>query len=207
MNTSRLSCLKLRSCRTVAVAWVLLLAPAAFADNNGPTAELTIHVTGCQGHPLEGVRVLLVGEQLGQELGGGRYRLKDVTPDVHRLMVYGDCGDVYDDAYVPAVISSAADLDVMLCLCINTRLTRVVGTVRDENGVPVERADVAISDLFLSATTDTKGRYELKLPPGTWEITARPVYTEMEGSASITLEKPGDEVEEMPIVGLDIKVE
>lgn len=203
----RLSNPRLRPWPTAAVVWALLLAPAAFADYNGPTAELTVNVTGCQGHPLEGVRVLLVGEQLGKKLGGGRYRLEGVSPDVHRLMVYGDCGDVYDDAYVPAVISSAANLDVMLCLCINTRLTRVTGTVRDENDVPIERADVAVSDLFLSTTTDAKGRYELKLPPGTWEITARPVYTDMEGCASITLEKPGDEVEEMPIVGLDIKVE
>jgi hypothetical protein len=168
---------------------------------------LNVHVAGCQGHPLEGVRVLFVGEQLAEELGGGRYRLKGVTPAVHRLMVYGDCGDVFDDAYVAAVQSPSADLEVVLCLCVETRLTRVVGTVRDANGVPVERADVAVADLFLSATTDTKGRYEFKLPPGTWEITARPARTDLEGFASIALEKPDDAVEEMPVGGLDITAE
>jgi hypothetical protein len=189
-------------------ALIFVSITAAFAGFHATPAGVNVYVTGCQTHPLDGMRVILVGEALAEELGEGRYRFEDVEPGEHRLLVYDEFGDVYDEPFVTSVPLASADLEVMICMCIETRMTRVKGTVRDARGKPAKHAGVAVHDLFLDAAADAKGRYEFKLPPGTWEIMA---WTdggdEDEAFASVTLPGPEDPGEVMPVVELDITIE
>lgn len=189
-------------------ALIFVFITAAFAGFHATPATVDVYVTGCQTHPLDGMRVILVGEAVAEELGEGRYRFQDVEPGPHRLLVYDEFGDVYDEPFVTSVPLASADLEVMICMCIETRMTRVKGTVRDARGKPAKHAGVAVHDLFLDAAADAKGRYEFKLPPGTWEIMA---WTdggdEDEAFASVTLPGPEDPGEVMPVVNLDITIE
>ena len=189
-------------------ALIFVFITAAFAGFHATPATVDVYVTGCQTHPLDGMRVILVGEAVAEELGEGRYRFQDVEPGPHRLLVYDEFGDVYDEPFVTSVPLASADLEVMICMCIETRMTRVKGTVRDARGKPAKHAGVAVHDLFLDAAADAKGRYEFKLPPGTWEIMA---WTDGgdddEAFASVTLPGPEDPGEVMPVVNLDITIE
>ncbi len=183
------------------------VAPAAYAGFHATPATLDVFVIGCQTHPLEGARVLLVGEAVAEELGEGRYRFEDVYPGEHRLLVYDGIGDVYDESFVTTVPLASAELEVMLCLCIETRMTRLAGTVRDARGKAVKHAGVAVRELSLETNTDAKGRYELELPPGTWEVTAwADGGAEDEASASVTVTGPAEPDESMPVVDLDIEL-
>jgi hypothetical protein len=194
--------------RVLITAAAFASASAAFAGFHATPATIDVYVTGCQTHPLDGMRVILVGEAVAEDLGEGRYRFEDVEPGEHRLLVYDEFGDVYDEPFVTTVPLASADLEVMICMCIETRMTRVKGTVRDARGKAAKHAGVAVHDLFLDAATDAKGRYEFKLPPGTWEIMA---WTdggdEDEAFASVTLPGPEDPGEVMPVVDLDITIE
>lgn len=149
-----------------------------------------------------------MGEQLGEELGDGDYRIDAVVPGSHRLLVYADMGDVYDSSFATDVALASAELEVLIDLCIETQLSRVRGTVRDARGKAVKGAGVAVRDLFLDTTTDGKGRYELELPPGTWEVMA---WTdggdEDEAFASVTLTAPDEPDAGMPVVDVDITIE
>jgi len=62
--------------------------------------------------------------------------------------------------------------EVMLDMCIETELTTFKGTVTRPDGKPAAEARVAVEDLFLETTADKKGRYELSVPPGEWELLA-----------------------------------
>jgi len=151
---------------------------------------------------------MLVGEQLGKDLGGGYYRFDNVAPDAHRLLAYADYGDVFDDAYVTAMPTTSADLQILLDLCIETRMTRVVGQVRDARGKPVKHAGVAVHDLFLYTKADAKGRYKLELPPGTWEVMAwSDGGDEDETFVPVTVTGPDDPGGGAPVVELDITIE
>jgi hypothetical protein len=187
---------------------VSVLASLAHAGFNGSPAVVGVYVTGCQGYPLEGARAVLVGEAAAEELGEGRYRFDAVAPGAHRLLVYADYGDVYDEALVTTVPLASAELEVMLCLCVGTRMTRVEGTVRDAGGKAAKGAGVAVHDLFLDTTTDAKGHYEIELPPGTWEVTAWTDGTdEYETFVSVAVTGPEEPGEEMPLVELDLTIE
>jgi hypothetical protein len=192
---------------TLALAALLACAPAARAGFYGEPAMVDVYVIGCQTHPLDGMRVILVGEAVAEDLGEGRYRFDEVYPGEHRLLVYDEFGDVYDEPFVTTVPLASADLEVMICMCIETRMTRVKGTVRDARGKPAKHAGVAVHDLFLDTTTDAKGRYELKLPPGTWEIMAwADGGAEDETFASVTLAGPEDPGEEEAQAKLELKL-
>jgi hypothetical protein len=148
-----------------------------------------------------------VGEELGAELGAGRYRLEAVAPGSHRLLVYAGIGDVYDSAFATDVAFASAELEVLIDLCVETQVTRVRGTVRDARGKAVKDAAVVVYDLFLDTATDARGRYELELPPGTWEVAARRGGgSEDEASASITLAAPEEPDAAVPVVDLDIEL-
>jgi hypothetical protein len=188
--------------------FIFAIVPAAFAGFYASPAVVDVHVIGCQTYPLEGMRVMLVGEAVAEDLGEGRYRFEAVEPGEHRLLVYDEFGDVYDEPFVTTVPLASAELEIIICMCIETRMTRVKGTVRDVRGKVVKGAGVAVRDLFLDTATDSKGRYEFKLPPGTWEIAA---WTdggdEDEAFASVTLPGPEDPGEVMPVVDLDLTIE
>jgi hypothetical protein len=197
--------------RRLVIATVTLgavFASAALAGFYATPATVNVFVIGCQTHPIDGARVVLVGEALAEDLGEGRYRFEDVAPGEHRLLVYDEYGDVYDESFDTTVPLASADLEVMICICIETRMTRLEGTVRDARGKAVKHAGVAVRDLFLDTAADARGRYELKLPPGTWEVMAwSDGGDEDETFTSVTLEGPEDPGEVMPVVKLDIKIE
>jgi hypothetical protein len=149
-----------------------------------------------------------VGEAVAEELGEGRYRFDAVAPGAHRLLVYADAGDVYDSAFATDVAFASVELEVLIDLCIETEMTRVAGTVRDARGKAVTAAGVAVHDLFLDTTTDAKGRYELELPPGTWEVMAwADGGNEDETFASVTVTGPEKPDAGMPVAELDITIE
>jgi hypothetical protein len=148
-----------------------------------------------------------VGEQFGEELGEGKYRLAEVYAGEHRLLVYAGIGDVYDESFVTTVPLASAELEVMIDLCVETEMTRLAGTVRDARGKAVKGAGVAVRELFLDATTDAKGRYELELPPGTWEVMAwADGGAEDETFASITVTGPEDPGEAEAEAKLELKL-
>jgi len=141
-------------------------------------------------------------------LGEGKYRLAEVYAGEHRLLVYDVVGDVYDEPFVTTVPLASAELEVMIDLCVETQMTRLAGTVRDARGKALKGAAVAVRELFLETTTDAKGRYELELPPGTWEVRAwADGGAEDETSASVTVTGPAEPDESMPVVDLDVKLE
>jgi len=145
---------------------------------------------------------------LAEELGEGRYRVEAVAPGSHRLLVYADIGDVYDSTFATDVAFASAELEVLIDLCIETQLSRVRGTVRDARGKPAKGAAVAVRDLFVDTAADAKGRYELELPPGTWEVMARAAGGgEDEAVAPVTLTAPEEPDAEMPVVELDITIQ
>lgn len=182
-------------------------ASPAHAGFHATPATVNVFVIGCQTHPIAGERVVLVGEAVAEELGEGRYRFEEVYPGEHRLLVYDEYGDVYDERFETTVPLASAELEVMLCLCIETRITRLEGTVRDARGKAVKSAGVAVHDLFLETTTDAKGRYELKLPPGTWEVMAwADGGAEDETFVSVTVEGPADPGEEEAVARLELKL-
>ena len=196
--------------RRLVIATVMLgavFATAAVAGFHATPATVNVFVIGCQTHPIDGARVVLVGEALAEDLGEGRYRFEDVYPGEHRLLVYDEYGDVYDESFDTTVPLASAELEVMLCMCIETRMTRLEGTVRDARGKAVKGAGVAVHDLFLDTTTDAKGRYELKLPPGTWEVMAwADGGADDETFASITVTGPEDPGEAEAEARLDLKL-
>lgn len=150
----------------------------------------------------------MVGEAAAGDLGGGHYRFDEVYPGEHRLLVYDEIGDVYDEAFETTVPFASAELEVLIDLCIETQLSRVRGTVRDARGKAVKGAGVAVHDLFVDTATDAKGRYELKLPPGTWEVMAWvDGGAEGEAFAPVTLTAPDEPDAEMPVVDLDLTIE
>lgn len=207
MTRARASTLGIAVSAMAGAALAALTASLAYAGFHATPATINVYVIGCQTHPIDGARVVLVGEALAEELGGGRYRLEDVYPGEHRLLVYDEYGDVYDEAFETTVPLASADLEVTLCLCIETRMTRLEGTVRDGRGKAVRHAGVAVRDLFLEATTDAKGRYQLELPPGTWEVMAwADGGSEAETFASVTVEGPADPGEEKAHMRLDLKL-
>jgi len=66
---------------------------------------------------------------------------------------------------------------------------------------------VAVRELFLDTTTDAKGRYELKLPPGKWEVMAwADGGAEDETFASITVTGPEDPGEAEAEARLDLRL-
>ena len=178
-------------------------ASCAFAGFNGTPAELNVYVTGCQGFPYDGARVVLVGEAAAEDLGEGNYRFGEVYPGPHRLLVYDTMGEVYDSSFGTNAAVSHVEMEVLVCLCIETQLTPVHGRVENEAGKAASGARVAVEDLFVETTADKKGRYELVLPPGEWEI--RATGEGLDIAKKITLPvppEPGDNVE--PVM-LDLK--
>jgi hypothetical protein len=149
--------------------------------------------------------VVLVGEALAEELGDGRYRLEDVYPGEHRLLVYAGVGDVYDASFATDVAFASAELEVLIDLCVETQMTIVKGRAKDDRGKRVAGARVGVEDLFVETTTDKKGRYELELPPGTWTVAA---YGDGRAAATeVTVAGPPEPWEEVPVVELDLRLE
>ncbi|MGD8719421.1 MAG: carboxypeptidase-like regulatory domain-containing protein [Candidatus Zixiibacteriota bacterium] len=178
--------------------WVVLLtsASAAFAGFNGTPADMNIYVTSCQGIPYDGARAVLVGEAVAEDLGDGSYRLDGVYPGPHRLLVYDTMGEVYDSPFTTNAAVSRVDMEVIICLCIETQCTPVKGRVENDAGKAASGARVAVEDLFLETTADKKGRYELVLPPGEWEIHATGRGLDVAKTIMLPVPpEPGDDVE------------
>ena len=182
--------------RVLITAITLVSASSAFAGFNGVPAELNIYVTSCQGFPYDGARAVLVGESVAEDLGDGNYRFDDVFPGQHRLMVYDTMGEVYDSPFMTNAAVSHVEMEVMICLCIETQCTPVKGRVENDAGKAAAGARVAVEDLFLETTTDKKGRYELVLPPGEWEIHATGDGLDVAKKIMLPVPpEPGDNVE------------
>ncbi len=157
-------------------------------------AHMEIMVTGCQGGIIDSAHVILLGEKEAEPLGEGKYDLGDVEIGRHRLYVYAEYGTAY--ATELDVNETFADIkaEVMLDLCIGTSLTMVRGKITDEKGKAVKGAEVGVDDIFVSVHSNGQGKYELDLPPGEWEVSARD--DKLTGGQKITIpeaEDGGDE--------------
>jgi hypothetical protein len=179
---------------------VLVVYTSGYGALQAMPAHMEVTVTGCQGGLLDGVHVILLGEKESEPLGEGKYDLGDVEIGKHRLYVYTEYGTAY--ATELDVNETYADIkaEVMLDLCIGTSLTTVRGKVTDGNGKPVKGAEVGVDDLFVSVHTNGQGKYELDLPPGEWEVSAR--NDKQAGEQKITIpeaEEGGDEKGKMEL--------
>jgi len=189
--------------RIVLLAALLTSGTAALAGFHGLPAEVDLYVTGCQGFPFPGARAVLVGEALAEDLGEGNYRFAEVYPGEHRLMVYDTMGEVYDKPFTTNAEYSHVEMEILICLCIETQCTPVKGRVQNEAGKAAAGALVAVEDLFLETTADKKGRYELALPPGEWEIHATGEGLDISKKVMLPVPpEPGDNVQP---VTLDLK--
>ncbi len=174
--------------------WMLLIPGASLAALQAMPAHMEITVTGCQGGTIDSAHVILLGEKEAEPLGEGRYDLGDVEIGKHRLYVYAEYGTVWDTELDINMVYADIKAEVMLDLCIGTSLTTVRGKVTDEKGKPVKGAEVGVDDLFVSVHTNGQGKYELDLPPGEWEVSAR--TDKQSGTQKITTpeaEDGGDE--------------
>lgn len=174
--------------------FTLTITTAGTAALQAMPAHIEVTVTGCQGGLLDSVHVILLGEKEAEPLGKGKYDLGDVEIGKHRLYVYAEYGTAY--ATELDVNETYADIkaEVMLDLCIGTSLTTVRGKITDEKGKPVKGAEVGVDDLFISVHANGQGKYELDLPPGEWELSAR--LEKLMGGEKVTIEEPvegGDE--------------
>jgi hypothetical protein len=167
---------------------------SGYAALQAMPAHIEVTVTGCQGGTIDSAHVILLGEKEAEPLGDGKYDLGDVEIGKHRLYVYAEYGTTY--ATELDVNETYADIkaEVMLDLCIGTSLTTVRGKITDEKDKPVKGAEVGVDDLFVSVHSNGQGKYELDLPPGEWEVTAR--TDKLSGGQKITIpeaEEGGDE--------------
>jgi hypothetical protein len=183
---------------------VLVMFSSGYAALQAMPAHIEVTVTGCQGGLLDSVYVILLGEKEAEPLGEGKYDLGDVEIGKHRLYVYTEYGTAYATEF--DVNETYADIkaEVMLDLCIGTSLTTVRGKITDEKGKPVKGAEVGVDDLFAYAHTNGQGKYELDLPPGEWEVSAR--LDKMAGGQKVTIVEPVEGGEEKGKLELNLVV-
>jgi hypothetical protein len=137
---------------------------------------------------------VLVGEQVAEDLGEGRYCFREVPAGSHDLIVYGDYGEDSRDELVISYTYSRLYMESMVDACIGTCLTTVSGKVTDSKGKPFANAEVCVDDLLIYINADKKGNYMLDLPPGEW--TVRGQYFNQSGSGVVIAAEPvegGDE--------------
>lgn len=148
--------------------------PAAHGSplNGGIYSTVDVLVIGCQGRPVTGTRVLLAGEQEAEEIDLGVFRFTEVPPGTYRLYAYAPEGTTVDTTLVVSEAVAEIRAEVMIDVCIGTSLTIFHGVVKNRDGKPTPGATVSVPALFLQTTADKKGRYELRLPPGEWEVVA-----------------------------------
>lgn len=116
--------------------------------------------------------VVLVGKEEAEDTGDGLYTFPSVEPGEYRLYVLGDYGMVSDSKLSINDSMAVVRSEVMICTCIETQLTTFKGVVTRPDGKAAAGARVAVEDLFIETTADKKGRYELAVPPGEWELRA-----------------------------------
>jgi hypothetical protein len=173
---------------------MIIMPGACLGALQAMPAHMEITVTGCQGGIIDSAYVILLGEKEAEPLGEGKYDLGDVEIGKHRLYVYAEYGTAYHTEMDVNESFAEIKAEVMLDLCIGTSLTTVRGKVTDEKGKPVKGAEVGVDDLFVSVHSNGQGKYELDLPPGEWEVSAR--SDKQTGGQKITIpeaEEGGDE--------------
>lgn len=153
--------------------FLLITTIPALAGFSASPCQIDVTVQSCQGIPMSGFNVVLVGEQEAEDEGDGQYTFSAVEMGKHRLLVWSDYGAAYSEDFELGVMAALLKAEVMVCICINTSLTRFEGKVTDEKGKPVKDAEVAVDDLFITTKTDGKGRFVLEVPPGDWTVIAR----------------------------------
>lgn len=116
--------------------------------------------------------VVLVGKELAEETGDGLYTFPSVEPGEHRLYVFGAGGTVSDSTLTISPAMAVVRCDIMSDTCIETELTIFKGVVTRPDGKAAAGARVAVEDLFIETIADKKGRYELAIPPGEWQLRA-----------------------------------
>ncbi len=149
---------------------------------------------------------VLVGEQVAVEGDDGALVFEEVEPGSHRLYVYAENGSTTDTELFVSDAAAVIRAEVMVDICVETELTVFKGVITTAQSKRAAGATVAVPALFVAATTDKKGRYELTLPPGEWEIEV----TGAEGGsvgATVLARKPEDHWDASPVVPLDLQLQ
>jgi hypothetical protein len=162
-----------RSSRLNLFLFILLATIPALAGFSASPCQIDVTVQSCQGIPMSGFNVVLVGEQEAEDKGDGQYTFSEVEMGKHRLLVWSDYGEPYSEEFESGVMFAYLKVEAMIDICIETALTHLEGKVIDEKGRPVKDAEVAVDSLFLTTQTDGKGRFVLEVPPGDWAVVAR----------------------------------
>jgi len=170
------------------------LTVGANADLQGGPAEITVSVIGCQQHPLDSARVLLLGDSEAENLGAGEYRFAEVYPGEYELFVYTPYSDSYREKLIVGQSFSRTQLNVMLCTCVEC-INRVEVRVVGPNGKEIKNARVSVPALFIGAATDKKGRTVLEVPAGEWEFAASADGLSGSATAPVPFVDPGAEPE------------
>jgi|GEM_PF-1948459 len=144
-------------------------------------ATVDVYVSSCVKYPPKGLRGVLIGEQVGvlkdrvdrytgEVIEKGTITFTDVPPGKHKLIVYGDRGDIYlTDIETD---SEAIELNVLICVCPGAIIRVVKGSVTDPKGNPAVGSRISVPSLFIETLADEDGYYEMKVPPGSWEFAA-----------------------------------
>jgi hypothetical protein len=169
------------------------LPTGVYADLQGLPAEITLNVIGCQQHPIDSARVILLGSTEAENLGGGDYRFAEVYPGEYDLFVYTTYSDSFREKLVVGESFSRTHLNVMLCMCVECA-SEVEVNVADSTGKKVKNARVSIPALFIDAVTDKKGHTVLEVPAGEWEFTASTDGSEGSITGEVPFIEPGEDI-------------
>ena len=164
------------------------------ADLQDLPAEITVNVIGCQQHPIDSARVILLGSIEAENLGGGDYRFAEVYASEYDLFVYTPYSDSYHEKLVIGESFSRTHLIVMLCTCVEC-VSEVEVNVADSAGKKVKNARVSIPALFIDAVTDKKGRTVLEVPASEWDFVASADGLSGSMTAVVPFVDPGTEPE------------
>ena len=148
-----------------------------------PGPRITGHLRTATGAPVAGAKVcadtpFATGRICRETDAAGAYSIT-TRPETYVLNVQPPEGSDLVAAYhagkrtwaeADAVTVGRADVTVELVIAAGARVS---GTVRDTTGVPVEDADVSLSDgdgWLAGASTDAAGGYVLAVPPGRYVL-------------------------------------
>ncbi len=164
------------------------------ADLQGLPAEITVNVIGCQQHPIDSARVILLGSIEAENLGGGDYRFAEVYAGEYDLFIYTPYSESYYEKLVVGKSFSRTNLNVMLCMCVECA-SEVEVYVTDSTGKKVKNARVSIPALFIDTVTGKKNRATLEVPAGEWDFAASADGLSGSTTAVIPFADPGTEPE------------
>jgi hypothetical protein len=175
------------------IVFAAVMSTNTAADLNGLPAEITVNVIGCQQHPIDSARVILLGSTEAEDLGNGDYRFAEVYPGEYELFVYSDFSDSYREKINVSESSSKIHLNVMVCMCVEC-VSEVEINVADPAGKKVKNALVSIPALFIDAVTDKKGLTVLEVPTGEWEFVASADGSKGSITGEVPFVEPGEDI-------------